>query len=330
MRFRNQLLVLVLSVVIPAFLAAILAVWYVFSEEQQGQEKGMLEATRTFSLLVGKELQAREAALLTLRNSAALAKGDLAEFYSIARRLAPTPETAIFLTDRSDRQILNTRAPFGAALPPGRSGNFSALLEGDGSGRTLVSDVFLAPVGKRFDFSIQVPVYDAGGLRYFLGMGINASAMQPLLDLQRLPANWLAVILDRQGVVVSRSRNPEQYVGKAATDEFRARLSAAREGVFPSVTLDGVPVKTFFSRVAFSDWTVIVSIPEAELRSAPLRAAAFLAAIMAILLGVAFFVAQRIAASVNTRMEQLGVAAEKLGMGEEVAYRPQGLVEIDT
>lgn len=330
MRFRNQLLVLVLSVLIPAFLASILAVWYVYSEEQQAQEKGLFEATRAFSLLVGKELQAKEAALLALSNSAALAKGDLREFYSVAKRMAPTPDTTIILIDRNDQQVLNTRAPFGAALPKRRASNLNELMKRYGPGRTLVSDVFLASLGKRFDFTIQVPVMQGGEIRYFLMMGINVSAMQPLLEQQRIPAQWLAVIVDRQGVVVSRSRSPDQYIGKPASESTRKLLSSKTEGVFRSVTLDGVPVKTFFNRVSFSDWSVIFSIPESELRSAPLRVAAFLALMMAILLGIAFLVARQVATRVNARMEQLGIAADKLGLGEEVPYRPQGLVEIDS
>lgn len=329
MRFRNQLLVLVLSVLIPAFLAAILAVWYVFDEEQHAQEKGLLEATRTFSLLVGKELQAKETALQTLSNSAALAKGDLLEFYSIARRLAPTPETTIVLIDRADQQVLNTRRPFGAPLPKQRASNLNELMQTYGANRTIVSDAFLAPLGNRHDFAVQVPVVQGDAIPYFLMMGINATALQPLVEQQRLPEHWLAVILDRKGVVMARSRNAEQYVGKPASDYFRKHVAAAHEGVFRSVTLDGVPVKTFFSRVAFSDWSVILSIPESELRSAPLRAAAFLALIMAMLLGIAFLVAQRVAARVNARMKQLELAADKLGRGEEVRYQPQGLMEID-
>ncbi|HEY4541223.1 MAG TPA: response regulator [Noviherbaspirillum sp.] len=330
MRFRNQLLILVLSILIPAFLAAILAVWYVYGEERRAQENGVLEATRAFSLLVGQELQTKEAILKTLSNSAALAKGDLQEFYSIAKRMAPTSETTIILIDHSGRQLINTRAAFGTQLPHRRAPRVLELMEHYGAERTLVSDVFLAPVGKQYDFTVQVPVMLEGSLRYFLVMGVNAASLQPLLHQQRLPRDWLGVILDRQGVVVSRSRNPGQYIGKQSSEEFRRQISAGTEGVFRSTTLDEVSVKTFFSRVAFSDWTVIFSIPESELRRVPLQAAAFLALMMALLLGLAFLIAQRIALRLSARVEQLGAAADQLARGEDVSYLPQGLVEVDS
>ena len=45
MRIRTRLLMLVLSVLGAAFAAASFAVWYVYSEEQQAQERGVSEAT---------------------------------------------------------------------------------------------------------------------------------------------------------------------------------------------------------------------------------------------------------------------------------------------
>jgi len=329
MRFRNQLLILVLSVVIPAFLAAILAVWYVYREEQAAQEKGMTEAARAFSFLVDTELQTKEGILKTLANSPALASGDLQEFYAYAKKMAPTPETAIILVDKSGRQLLNTRAPFGTPLPKQRASNINELMQRHGATGTLVSDVFLAPVAKRHDFVLQVPVMQGDEIQYFLVMGVNALAMQPLLVQQDLPPQWLGVIVDRKGVIVARSRDHRRFVGKSSDESIQKLFSSKTEGIVQTVTLDGVPVKTFFKRVPISDWTIVLSIPESELRRTPLRAAAFLALMMAILLGISFIFAQRIATRVIGRMNQLGASADKLGRGEEVLYQPQGLVEVD-
>lgn len=329
MRFRNQLLILLLSVLIPAFLASMLAVWYVYKEEQAAQEEGMTEAARAFSLLVGNELQARVSVLTTLANSPALHRGDLKEFYGFARKMAPNAETAIILIDRNDQQLLNTRVPFGAELPKRRSSNMKELMERFGAATPLVSDVFVAPVAKRPDFVLQVPVMQEGEIRYFLVMAVNALTMQSLLEQQNLPRQWLGVIVDSKGVIVSRSRDPHQFVGKSSDASVQKLFSSKTEGVLRTVTLDGIPVKTFFNRVAFSNWTVVLSIPETELRQAPIRAAAFLAAMIALLLGLAFITARKGSARMIQRMEQLGASADKLGRGEEVAYQPQGLVEVD-
>lgn len=329
MRFRNQLYILVLAVLIPAFFASILAVWYVYEEEQAAQEKGMVEAARAFSLLVHTELQSREGILRTLAGSPALLKGDLETFYSFAKKMAPTPETAVILVDKTGQQLLNTRAPFGAELPKQRASNVIELMARHGEMSTLVSDLFFAPVVKRHDFIVQVPVMQGDEIRYFLVMGINATAIQPLLVQQNLPPQWLGVIVDRKGVIVARSREPNQFIGRSSDKKIQELFSSKAEGVVRTVTLDGIPVKTFFNRVPISDWTIVLSIPESELRRAPLQAAAFLAFMMAALLGIAFILAQRIASKVISRVYQLGMSADTLGRGEEVLYQPQGLVEVD-
>lgn len=58
MRIRTRLLTLVLSILAPAFVAAALAVAYVYREEQKAQMQGVAEATRGFALLVDNKLQA--------------------------------------------------------------------------------------------------------------------------------------------------------------------------------------------------------------------------------------------------------------------------------
>jgi hypothetical protein len=90
MRVRNRLLLLVLSILIPAFIAAAVAVWYVYQEQEKSQEKAMHEAARAFALLVDQELQTKEAILRTLANSPVLARGDWNGFYEYAKLMAPT------------------------------------------------------------------------------------------------------------------------------------------------------------------------------------------------------------------------------------------------
>lgn len=329
MRFKTQLFALVLSVVVPASLAAMVAIWYVYQEEQAAQETSMKEAARTFSLLVDNELQSRQRILGTLANAPSLANGDLQQFYEFARKNAPTPDTAIILIDKSGRQLLNTRAPLGAALPTQREQGILELMKRDGGATPLVSDVFLAPIGKRYDFVVQVPVVLGGEIRYFVVMGVNVTAVQTLLAQQTLPASWLSAIVDRKGTVLARSRDPQTFVGRSSNQALQQLFATTRSGVTRSVTLDGVPVKTFYHRIAASDWTVVLSIPESDIRRSALEGAAIFGLIAVLLLIVSLAIARRIGAGVIVRMQRLEMAADALGRAEEVAYQPQGLLEVD-
>ena len=329
MRIRTRLLLLILAILVPALLAAVLAVWYVYQEERRAQETSVKEAVRAFTLLVDNELEIREGILRTLANSPALARGDLDTFYQHAHSVAPRGETAVLLLDRDGHQLLNTRVAPGAPLPPGRASNLDALMQRDGADRTLVSDLFVSSLSQRHAVAIQVPVHVDGTLRYFLAMSMNAAQLQALLGEQRFPPDWQAAIVDSTGRLIARSIDPDQYRGRSVSEVALAQFAAHREGVFSNRNLAGIPVQAFFSTVPSSNWKVLVSIPTEDLRRVPLHAAAFLAAIMAVMLVLASVAARWFARRAAIPIEYLGRSAADLGAGREVHYRPQGIVEID-
>lgn len=329
MRIRTRLLVLILAILVPTFTAATLAVGYVYLEERRAQENSVKETVRAFALLVDNELEIREGILHALASSPSLARGDFDEFYRHAKVLAPTTEAVIVLFDPDGRQLLNTRAAPGTPLPARRASNMAELMSKHGKDRTLVSDLFTAPLGGRLDFVVQVPVRVDGSIRYFLSMGVNANALQDLMKEQRFPAEWVASIIDRNGRIVARSRDPDQFRGRSVSDLALRSLNASSEGVFEGVNLSGIPAQGFFSTVPDSQWRVLVSIPKAELQHVPLHAAAFLAGIMAALLVLAVLLARRFGQRAIGPIEYLGRSAEDLGQGRDVAYEPQQIVEID-
>jgi len=329
MRIRTRLLILILAILLPAFVAALLAVGYVYQEERRAQETSFKEAVRAFALLVDNELETKEGVLQALAHSPALARGDFDTFYRHARQLAPTEETAIILLAPDGRQLLNTRAELGAALPTRRASNVEDLIRRVGVDHTLVSDLFVSSLGHHQDFAIQVPVRIDGAIRYYLSMGVHAASLQKMLGEQRFPAEWLATVVDRNGRIVARSRDADQYRGRTLSATALSHFAAAREGVFGSTNLAGVPVQAFFSTVPASDWRVLISLPKEELRRVPLHAATFLAAIMAVLLVLASLAASWFARRAAIPIESLGRSAADLAAGREVHYRPQGVIEID-
>src|SRR5450830_1622534 len=310
MRFRNQLLLLALSILVPAFLASGWAVWYVYQNEQAKQEDNLRETARGFAMIVDSELKIREATLRTLANAPVLETGDVTAFYSFAKLMAPTPVSTIILKDEFGRQLLNTRRPLGAPLPTSSTIDVESLRKAGGAADTIVSDVFLAQVAKRFDFVIQVP-------------------LQPILLQQRFPGSWITTVLDRKGVVLARSLNPEQFVGKVTSERTRKILSESRGGVYYSTTLEGIPVKAFYSRVPLSDWSVLISVPAAEVSRSAIRAGAILGAVMVMLIGLALLAAGWLARRAIRPIEELGRSAERMGRSEEVVYQPHGVLEVD-
>ena len=330
MRTRTRFLLLVLSILVPSFIAATLAVAYVYRDAQQAQNRSMAETARAMALLIDNELETKETLLLALAGAPSLERGDLPEFYEYARRASPPPASAVVLFDPDGRQLLNTRRTYGAELPQRGASNIPELMKRYGAEHTLVSDLFLAQVGRRHDFAIQVPVKLEGQVRYLLSLGLNASTLQRLLDRQQLPQGWIATVVDRNGIVVARSRTPELFVGKPIRALTRSRLAASRDTMFESTSLDGVESRVFASTVPSADWKILLSIPDKELRAAPLRAAALLGGLMTLLLIAGMVTARRFAARAIAPIEALGQSAKALGEGADVPYAPAGWAELDS
>ena len=149
MRTRTRFLLLVLSILVPSFIAAALAVAYVYRDGQQAQNRSMAETARAMALLVDNELEKKEEVLRALAASPALAEGRLPTFYAYARTVVPPPDAAVILFNLEWHQLLNTRRPFGSDLPKRTAANIPALMAKYGSDRALVSDLFTGQVAKR-------------------------------------------------------------------------------------------------------------------------------------------------------------------------------------
>lgn len=117
MRTRTRFLLLVLSVLVPSFIASALAVAYVYRDAQDAQNRSMAETARAMALLVDNELEKKEEVLRALAASSALAGSDLAGFYEHARTVVPPSDSTVVLFDLQSRQLLNTHRPFGSELP---------------------------------------------------------------------------------------------------------------------------------------------------------------------------------------------------------------------
>ncbi|MFC4929040.1 response regulator [Massilia sp. GCM10023247] len=192
-----------------------------------------------------------------------------------------------------------------------------------------MSDLFTGQVAKRKDFAIQVPVIVNNSLRYHLSMALSVSSLQSLLLRQHLPPTWLASVVDRNGIIVARTRAPERYVGKPMRASSFAKVAHVKETMYQAPTIDGINSRVFASTVPGVDWKVLLSTPTSELRQGPLRAAALLGGLMALLLLVGLVAARRFANRAIASIETLGDSARALGEGVDVPYRPLGWAELD-
>ncbi|MCW7536694.1 ATP-binding protein [Aquabacterium sp. A7-Y] len=321
---RARLVLLVLAAMIPTVLAAVAAILAFYAEEKQAFSARVLETTRAVSLVVDRELARREAIVRTLSESPTLTKNDLEGFYHYARRVAPTNDSAIILSDLGGRQLLNTRRPFGESnlpttvFPPLRTDPLA----------TVVSDLYFAPFGKQYSFALEAPVVRDGKVIYYVGMGSFASHLQKVLNDQRLPPSWIGSVIDRTGRIVARTTDPATIVGKTVTQDMLAQLASKSEGAFYTVSVDGRRVFAAFSKAQPYGWGVIIGVPVQEL-AFPARAVGRFAAVAAVLTLAAVAGAMWAARSILRPVTAIRQVAEDLGRGADIKATETGLAETD-
>ncbi len=323
---RSRLILLTLALLIPALVSAGGILYAGYRQGRHEIEKHLQETARALSLAVDRQLGQAEALLWALSTSPHLLDKEYAEFDARARAAIRIPGTWITVAD--DRgQVVNTLLPMGSPLPTVTSRDHR---QGLAPGQVRISNLFMGLVSREANVGIDTLVTTSDGTELYVSINMRAQTISRILADQSLPQGWIGTIIDRNGTVVARSRDPNRFVGALATSENVDRARGdLREIVAESVSLDGVPTLLAFSRSPGSGWATIVAVPRAELTVGLWRSALYLAGTGGLLLALGAAVAWLIARSIAAPVERLLSATRRLGRGEPIVVKPSGVDEID-
>ncbi|WP_460829547.1 sensor histidine kinase, partial [Massilia agilis] len=311
----------VFASILAGFAPLVLLSYLTLSANAEHQKRELIAAVqhtmRALTMAVDAELQVSQAALDTLATSARLKAGDMAGFHAEARELLRRhPNWAnIVLSTPDARQVLNTRRPFGSALP--------SRVDPEGvervgrSAQPGVGNIVVGPLLKKPSFAVYVPVRLDGPQRaYVLAAPTLPSSLQDLIRRQDVPDGALVSIADRNDNIVARSLNGAELIGKPLSPTLRQVLREGRdEGWAVTTTLEGAQVYAVYKRSPVTGWTAVIGIP-VDAIDAPVRRTYRLLAgsiLIASLLGLG--VALAFARSVTRPMLQLRESADAMGRG---------------
>jgi signal transduction histidine kinase len=241
----------------------------------------------------------------------------------MARSIALPPSVWVSLADRQGNQLLNTGLDPGKPIPsyPLELEVTAALQRGE----TYISNFKVGALGRPILY-VTMPVRGGSNV---LGCVFESATFGQNFSLRRMAGkNWI-VIIDRNGVIAARSRDPEKYIGRRASPDFWKTVSSRQEGVGKSVTLDGASVLTAFHRSELSGWTIINSAPLAEAHASARRLLLVAAVLSALLLVVAILLARWIGRGVVLGVNRLVTLASDIGRGALPKSCATGLAETD-
>jgi hypothetical protein len=230
---RGRLLALVVLLAASLLALAGIAVWQAHEAARDRAADGMLGTVRAMAMLVDREFARAEALLVGLSADPDIAAGSSAAFLSSVQRLGDAADGAVLLLARPDgivassaEGVLTRRRP----MPGGLDAVFR-------TGRTEISDLHAGRITGDPVIGIAVPVQPRPGEApaFALGMTINRVRLTESLVREHLPDGAVAAVLDRQGIVVARTRREEAVVGSQATGPVVAGLAARSAGLIPRV-----------------------------------------------------------------------------------------------
>jgi len=326
MRIRAYLYLMAAAIMIPVVVFAGLTLRQLQQAETGAALDQIALTAQRVALLVDDELADTEVHLRGLAASPTLAAGDLDAFREEAVNTPHGSSSWIVLLDEQGRQLINTVAPAGTALPPEPSHPNIAVLFSQQ--RALATDLTAGRVSGRLMTYLAVPVA-SGGRRYALAAGFSNEHFRRHLGAGGVPADWQVDLVDRKGKLIASNLGSVELVGQTVEPALTAAAAVSDHGMLTLPMRRGEDADTAFVHVGGSGWTVSVAAP-AELvaartgRSRQLAGGGLLAALVCAGLLATWF------ARVHARLLGRAVdAASALGNGELPAPASSRIVEIE-
>ncbi len=319
-----QLLALVtIATLAPMIIFGAMAL-FLWDRNERSADLARLSAhAESLAQAVDREVTGYRELVEGIANSPDLQNGQIEGFWRSARGIAQHIGGQFALVAPDMKQIANTNVEPGARLP--QASATAEVRRVFDTAETFTTNFGTRSVSGETQFTIIAPVRHEGRVRYVLGYAPPKDAIQSILMQTYRPDGWLAAVLDRNGTIVARSHDYEEFFGRPASASFIERIAPA-SGSIQSTDLQG-RVSTTAWWTAKNGWKVVVWAPKdiLEQRTVYIARALALAALAALLTSlVASWLASRLIRGPAQRLVQ---AAQSLGEGQKVQFAPTGMKE---
>jgi PAS domain S-box-containing protein len=319
---------MIVGLVLLPMLIAIGALGVLYSDA----ERRVIEARRSdvatnAALIIDRLIAERIGALQTLASSMSGEPFDSPDAQQRAASVAERFGEAVVLIDRTGKFIWSTRLPPGGLLP--ERTDLPPVAPAFADRKPYVSNMI---TGAFTDLPLAIVTVPLSGEQagYALSMSISPNLLSSTLKQAGLPDEWVAAIVDRNGVFVARSHSPELNVGQPARPQLiETARGGLQSGSFKNVTHEGVPVESSFQRSDLTGWTAVVAVPEALMNAASDRSRiiVLLSLIAAVLL--ALLLAAIAGRSTIAAVQALQRNALALAKGEPLHWKPHSISEFN-
>jgi len=293
-----RLALLVAGTTLPLILFAAGIVVTDYRQDRLNATQRVLERVRSISIVLDAEMERMTGGLQVLSLTDSLRNGDFNGFRRMARGFLEQygKDGVVLVADRTGHQLFSSVAPETSNLPP--RNNLDIVEKVFATGQPAYSNLFLGVVKKRPIVTVEVPVIKDGEVIYVISFSPPIEMFQTMIERQRPSQNWTLSIFDAEGTNFARVPNPQDTLNRRASPTLFAEMFRKPEATLTTVTLEGVPLITGFTRSTLTGWTVAGGIPESALVAPLWRSIAITSAIGGILLLVGLAFAVRMATTI--------------------------------
>ena len=293
-----RLALLVAGTTLPLILFAAGIVFYNYKQDRADATQRVLETVRSVRLLLDAEVQRMTGGLQVLALTSSLRAGDYDTFRHIALGFLEQygKDGVVLVADRQGRQVFSSVTPDTAHLPV--RNNRDIVEKVFATGQPAYSNLFVGAVKKTLIVTVEVPVIRDDEVAYVISFSPPIEIFQHIIEKQLPNLNWTLSIFDGEGTNFARVPNPQETIGKRASPTLFAEMFRTSEATLTTVTLEGTPLITSFTRSALTGWTVAGGMPEYSLVAPLWRNLAITSAIGGILLLVGLAFAVRMATTI--------------------------------
>jgi PAS domain S-box-containing protein len=324
---RLHLGLLTLLVALPLIAVSFFMVGRFAESGRQARRAFLVAAAHSLAGVVERELDKYFVISNALSRSRLLPRDNLAEFGQMASEiLLGLPDASVTISTPDGRPVLNTLRTLEEA--PHLSGQSELQRRAFAAADPVLSDIGVDPSSGAPLATVETPIFRDGKLLYVMTLVVPARQFSEILRSQKYPAGWIAGIVDGAGNFVARAPESNVVAGAPASQSFRAAMAHAPESILDTVSIEGMPVVSAYTRIGYG-WTVSVAAKEEVLDESLSRALLLLSLLaagsLAVSFALSFLANRRLAFGVRL----LQKAAKHIGAGKPVAVNPTGVREFD-
>ncbi len=293
-----RLALLVAGTTLPMIVFAVGIAFYNYKQDRSDATRRVLENVRSMRLVLDSEVQRMTGGLQVLALTNSLRNDDFVNFRRIALGFVDQYGKGglVLVSDRSGRILFSSTTEDVASLPP-RS-NLAIVDKLFAAKAPQYSDLFMGAYNHRQVLTVEVPVFRDGQVIYDLCFSPPVGIFQTLVEKQRPDPEWTVTLLDTTGTVFARAPNPSETFGKRASPSLYTEMFRSNEATLSSVSLDGVPLASAYTRSRLTGWTVAAGVSESSLIAPLWRNIAVTSLIGGVLLLIGLTFAVRMATTI--------------------------------